>query len=129
MDVEEWRGNGDINLTCSTIPDINTSCCQKIHVMNKWDSGSDYQIGGTFEGKSFWGNNATNYAIWYDGDSGADFDWVFGKAEDMQNHGGEMFSDKKSTCPTDITEWTMITPQRRRFLTGSKLLHQILPPK
>ena len=89
-----------------TAPTVNTPCCQILHISNKWDSGSDYQIGGTFEGKPFWVNNAKNYAMWYDGDSGSDFDWVFGKVEDMQNGGGEMFSDKESTCPTDITEWT-----------------------
>jgi len=106
-EVKDWSGDGTITMTTSNIPNINTPCCQQIHVINQWDSGSVYQIGGTKNGKAYWTNSAKTYAIWYDGDSGVDFDWMFGDFNDMVNdQSGKMYSDKESTCPTDITSWT-----------------------
>ena len=60
----------------SNVNDTGADCCHRFYSSNRYVSGSFFNVGGVVNGKPYWIDESTTYAFWYDGHSGADFDWM-----------------------------------------------------
>jgi len=61
-----------------------------------------------YNGRNSWVDETNTFAIWYDGQRGEFFDWMFGYAKRIgssSEHNALMFSDEETTCPQDVTRW------------------------
>ena len=61
-----------------------------------------------YNGKYSWIDETKTFAIWYDGQRGSFFDWMFGYAKRIgssSERNALMFSDGETLCPQHVTTW------------------------
>jgi len=82
--------------------------CESISVSNRWLNGTLSRV-SKYNGRHAWVDETKRFAIWYDGQRGAFFDWMFGYAQRIgsssQRH-ALMFSHEETICPQNVTTWT-----------------------
>ena len=81
-----------------------------MYISNTWDSGSVYTEKGMSHDRPYWISSSGKYAMWHDGHTGADSDWMFGLASNVggthQTNDAKMASDEEASCPTSVSDWT-----------------------
>ena len=105
-------------------PIILGCACYTIYVDNNWTTGM-FTRGGMINGKYYWVDSSRYYAIWYDGHSSYDFDWMFGYFSDLgstRESDALMHSDQETTCPHDVSSWTN---DYDAIVTCGKRIHQL----
>jgi len=59
-------------------------------------------------GKYSWVDETQTFAIWYDGQRGAFFDWMFGYTKRIgsrSHRNALMFSKEETICPHNVSRW------------------------
>ena len=80
-----------------------------MHVANYWIEDI-FTRSAVFNGRYSWVDSTNTFAIWYDGEIGKTFDWIFGYFYNLGRSGGAAFSlmksDLETTCPHEVPNWT-----------------------
>jgi len=87
---------------------ISGCTCESIYLDNKWTSGIFSRSDTLVNGKYYW-SDSNSYSIWYDGQFGLQFDWIFGAISDLGSSSqgvALMHSDEETICPHEVTKWT-----------------------
>jgi len=96
-----WRINAKLELK---------PCCSEILLTGAFNLPTEnYHIQeGLVHHRQYYLNAGKTKALWFDGFSGNDPDWIFGSFEELQAekyHLGWMQSNSNDHCPSDVVEW------------------------
>ena len=86
---------------------ILVCACQSISVCNRWMNGT-LSRATKYNGRYSWVDKTKTFAIWYDGQRGAFFDWMFGFAKRIgssSKRNALMFSNEETLCPHSVSTW------------------------
>ena len=81
--------------------------CIDLEITNTHFSGG-MRMGGIRNNRNYWVNEAQTFAVWNDGHSGADEDWVFGPFLNLgssSSSDGYLFSNTGTDTPCDVADW------------------------
>jgi len=86
---------------------ILVCACESINIRNRWMNGN-LSRDLIYNGKHSWVDETFTFAIWYDGQPGSFFDWMFGYARRIgssSHRNALMFSNEETVCPQNVTKW------------------------